>query len=94
MRNIWIVCYDISNNKRRYRLDKLLSEYGMRIQFSVYETIVSKDGFNALRNKINSIIDIEEDKVNYYRICRWCQDKVILQGKAKIANNHGFTCIC
>jgi len=94
MRHIWIICYDISGDKRRYRLDRFLAQYGQRIQFSVYETIISKDGFNGLPTAIQQIIEPEEDKVNYYRICRWCQDKVTLQGTAEISNKHGFTCIC
>ena len=94
MRNIWIISYDITSDKRRYRLDRFLAQYGQRIQFSVYETIISKDRFNSLRKEIQQIIDGEEDKVNYYRICRWCQDKVILQGTAETSKKHGFTCIC
>lgn len=94
MRHIWIICYDISNDKRRYRLDRFLAQYGIRIQYSVYETIISKDGLHSLRTQIQQIIEGEEDKVNYYRICRWCQDKVVLQGKAKTTSKHGFSCIC
>ncbi len=94
MRHIWIVCYDICNDKRRYRLDRLLAQYGQRIQYSTYEIIISKDGFNSVRQAIRQTIDAEEDKVNYYRICRWCQDKVVLQGTANISSKQGFTCIC
>ena len=94
MRKIWIICYDITCDKRRYRLDKFLAQYGQRIQYSVYETIISKDGLNSIRKEIQAIIDVDNDKVNYYQICRWCQDKTVLQGKAQITSKHGFSCIC
>ena len=94
MRNIWIICYDITCDKRRYRLDKFLAQYGQRIQYSVYEAIISKDGLNSIRKEIKLIIDTDADKVNYYRICRWCQDKVVLQGHAQTTSKQGFSCIC
>jgi len=94
MRNIWIICYDISDDKRRYRLDRFLAQYGQRIQYSIYETVISADGFNSVRKAIGEIIESEEDKINYYRICRWCQDKVVCQGTAETADKQGYSCIC
>lgn len=95
MRYIWIISYDICNDKRRYRLDRLLAQYGHRVQYSVYEVIVTKDGINRLRSDIRQIIETEEDKVNYYRICLWCYAKVVLQGVNKNTKSEGgYSCIC
>ncbi len=94
MRQIWIISYDIVCNKRRYRLDKSLAQYGQRIQYSIYQVILNTDEFSRLRKNIKQIINAQEDKVNYYRICRWCQNKTVLQGKAALSPTAGYTCIC
>ena len=93
MRHVWLICYDIASNKRRYRVDRLLANYGERIQYSVYQTILSKSTLNKVRKDLRLIIDEHEDRINYYHICVWCKDKVILQGTAKDSSFIGFSCI-
>lgn len=39
----FIVCYDISNNKRRYRVNKQLQYYGTRVQRSVFEIYLRRE---------------------------------------------------
>ena len=34
---LFAVCYDVSNDRERYRVDKLLKGYGFRVQKSVFE---------------------------------------------------------
>lgn len=39
----YIVCYDISSPKRRYRIGKLLQKHGSRVQRSVFEIYIRKE---------------------------------------------------
>lgn len=38
-----IICYDFSDNKSRSRFCKVLSKYGFRIQYSVFEFHLDRD---------------------------------------------------
>lgn len=37
-----IICYDVSNNKLRYRLVKYLEKIAVRVQFSVFKADINK----------------------------------------------------
>lgn len=75
----WIVCYDISSQKRRYQVDKLLSGYGDRIQYSVFLCRLTDSEYQHVRRSISMHITME-DRVNYYPQCVWCIEKQHWQG--------------
>ena len=43
-----IICYDFSDDKARSRFVKILSKYGFRIQYSVFEFKLDKDTWKKL----------------------------------------------
>lgn len=86
---IWLICYDISDNSRRYFVDKELQGYGERVQWSAFECVVSANQFKALYKALENIIT-DEDKINYYPLCHWCKDKRQGQGQAQIIRNQQF----
>jgi len=49
-----LVCYDISSNKTRRELAKLLSDYGKRIQESVFLCTLSPDRVKALEKDLRA----------------------------------------
>ena len=62
-----LVVYDIPDNRRRLAIDKILSSYGVRVNFSVFEvTAKTKTHMMILREKLLTTIDIEEDSVRIY----------------------------
>jgi len=52
MSNVIIVAYDISSNKTRTQFSKFLEQYGIRVQFSVYEIQNSKRVLDIVKNAI------------------------------------------
>lgn len=65
---LWLICFDISDDKTRRRAVKVLEGYGDRIQYSVFECLVSRRQLRTIQTKINKVID-DTDKVLYYPIC-------------------------
>ncbi|MCB1584513.1 MAG: CRISPR-associated endonuclease Cas2 [Xanthomonadales bacterium] len=63
-----LVFYDICDKKRLYRVAKLLLEYGIRIQYSVFEMKIKQKDLRTLQKQIAHIINAE-DKVHYYPLC-------------------------
>ncbi len=49
-----IICYDLTDNKQRNRLVKILSKYGSRIQYSVFQFNLDKQTWKKL---IQSLVD-------------------------------------
>lgn len=48
------ICYDISKNKKRTRLVKILEEFGQRVQFSVFEFKLTRAQHINLMKKLAS----------------------------------------
>lgn len=62
-----LVIYDISDNPRRYRVNKLLRGYGTRVQRSAFECVLSNRKYNKLIGSIERIIS-EGDLVRIYKL--------------------------
>lgn len=59
----YVVCFDIFNDKRRRRVVRFLSDYGYRIQYSVFAVDCNEDKLEKLKRLIKIAIDEEEDTV-------------------------------
>jgi CRISPR-associated protein Cas2 len=71
-----VVSYDISEDKRRTKIHKVLSSYGQWMQFSVFECDLTKAQYAKLRSRLDKLIDAETDSVRFYFLCECCQGKV------------------
>jgi len=77
----WLICYDISDNKIRYRTERLLQAYGERIQWSVFECAVTYYQIQKLKSELTKLIE-PGDRIHFYPICHWCSSKRLRQGSA------------
>lgn len=89
---VYIVSYDIYDNKRRYIIDKILKGFGIRVQYSVFECDITTAQFYKLRNKLYSVIEpAESDNIRIYSICKACYDKLECIGEGlKIENEEYY----
>ena len=79
---LYVVAYDISNDRRRTRLHKLLCGYGEWTQFSLFECFLSEAELVALRDKMDRLLNAKEDCVRLYHICAACVPKAETIGSA------------
>lgn len=66
-----LICYDImvtsdTGAKRLRKIAKECTNYGQRVQNSVFECNVSPAQWVLLKNVIEKIIDVETDSLRYY----------------------------
>ncbi|MBK6339130.1 MAG: CRISPR-associated endonuclease Cas2 [Bacteroidetes bacterium] len=78
-----IVAYDIAHDGTRTKVSKMIETYGSRINFSVFECLLSQKQFEKLQTQISKKIDIRTDQIVYYEICLNCYTKIIKQPGAK-----------
>jgi len=90
---IW-VAYDIASNKRRRQVERLLLEHGHRLQYSLFEIVISRTLWLSLRQELVNAIDCDTDYLNYYTICHWCRLRVLQQGRATLPEKEAHRCIC
>ncbi|MEE8390025.1 MAG: CRISPR-associated endonuclease Cas2, partial [Anaerolineae bacterium] len=78
-----IVSYDISNDRRRGKVCKLLKDYGERVQYSVFECVLRHQDLQRLRERLKPLLVTEEDDVRFYRLCETCRRKAAVWGRKK-----------
>lgn len=89
---ICIVTYDIRFSsvkdpkavKRLIAISKLLENYGLRRQKSLFECLISAKDIPDLKDKIMRIIDRKRDSVCIYPLCGACLPKTIIQGIGEV----------
>ncbi len=62
-----LIIYDITDNKRRSKFVKLMENYGVRVQKSAFEAIISTKQYNSLIERIPYYIT-DEDNIRVYRL--------------------------
>lgn len=82
-KNFVVVAYDISDDKRRSQVVKILEKVGVRINYSVFECLLTDMQYEKLRNDILSKIKPKEDTVVYYPICVNCYTKIVYQSSSR-----------
>ena len=61
-----LIPYDITDNKRRRKVEKVLSYYGQRVNYSVFEVEVSRVDFKKLIASLEDSFDNKEDHLRVY----------------------------
>jgi len=73
MKAHYLVCFDISDDRIRQRVCKLLLRHGSRVQESVFELAFSSEHLlQKLRKQLRGVLD-EECELRFYRLCLDCR---------------------
>jgi CRISPR-associated protein Cas2 len=54
--NSFLISYDITSNKLRRKIDNVLSDYGIRMQYSLFECNIDKVQLSELRERLLQIL--------------------------------------
>ncbi|MGW5317331.1 CRISPR-associated endonuclease Cas2 [Nocardia thailandica] len=85
-----LVVYDIADNNRRNTLSLLLTEYGPRVQLSVFEIeLHGVDDRRKLLSRIRAIIDDHEDQVRIYEMPLHATSRTVL-GERVLEERRGY----
>lgn len=52
---LYVICYDIADDRRRARIATVLERAGVRVQESVFEVRASSDGLEALLARLDRL---------------------------------------
>lgn len=75
-----VIAYDVTDDKRRYKLAQTLLNYGNRVQFSVFEAYLQRHEINDMRKDISRIINHSHDSVRIYVITKKSKKDIITIG--------------
>ena len=70
MRYTYLVCYDITDNRRRDRAFKVCKNHGVHLQFSVFECDLNATELTGLQRELLGVILQSEDQVLFVSLGR------------------------
>ena len=86
----YVICYDISDDRRRERLAGALLDFGKRIQESVFLAHLDDALAARLRERIRKEVDPDFDRVHLFSLCEQCAGKVEALGTAEVPKDQDF----
>lgn len=64
----YLVTYDIPDDKRRKKIADILTGYGSRVQYSVFECVLNGKQYRELKTRLKKVFKSEEDNLRFYPI--------------------------
>lgn len=77
---LYLVSYDITDNKMRRRIANELENYGLRVQYSVFECRLTKTRLRQLYAALLPFCTGETDTIRIYTLCETCAGKLRIIG--------------
>lgn len=78
----YLICYDIISDRRRDRVSRLLEGYGLRIQKSVFECVLTTDQYELLQQRLQTkrYLNPQEDQIRFYPMSPRHRQLVLILG--------------
>jgi CRISPR-associated protein Cas2 len=89
----YVIAYDIPCDKRRKKVADLLEGYGQRVQYSVFECVLSKSLYDELRQRLQKQIKENEDSIRFYPISRHTLGQIKTLGGVPLTKPPGSTIV-
>lgn len=84
-----MIAYDISDDRSRRQVFKLLENHGERVQYSVFECRLQSAQLHSLQQQLLSHIQAD-DSIRWYPLCAWCESSIDQQGSGEPVNDAEF----
>lgn len=77
---LYVIAYDIPDDKRRKSISDILEGYGSRVQYSVFECVLSQSKYDELRKRLRYQFEEGEDSLRFYPISGHTANQVEIWG--------------
>jgi len=88
--SFYVVAYDISSDRRRTKVHRILSGFGQWTQFSLFECYLTEKEHLTLQAKLDKVLDEAQDRVRFYSLCEACLKKVETVGMEQPAEDQVY----
>jgi CRISPR-associated protein Cas2 len=89
----YVVCYDLSDDRRRERMARVLLDYGRRVQESVFVMDLDEELYERMMMRVRREADESWDWVHIFPLCKSCVGKVVVIGRAEMPKDPDFVIV-
>ena len=86
---LYLITYDIPVNRRRKQVADLLEGYGRRVQYSVFECVLTRNQYTELQQRLQRHILFSEDSLRFYPLSRHTLGQIEIWGGAPLTTMPG-----
>jgi CRISPR-associated protein Cas2 len=87
---LYLISYDIEDDKKRTRLAHKLKDFGRRVQYSVFEADISENEVQRLQKLIEKVQLGKHDSIRLYRLCGECLKQIKIWGVGEVTQDRDF----
>ncbi len=80
----YLLTYDITDDKRRPKIAKIMESVGDRVQHSVFEAYLTQPELDKLLKRVKKVLSARDDSLRVYQLCAACREKVRTEGQGKV----------
>ena len=85
-----VVCFDVCDDRRLYRVSREVENFGVRVQKSIFECHLSEAQLEKLQKRLAAHIDASEDHVRYYTMCNKDVGMIAVDGPGSVTFDPDF----
>lgn len=82
--SFYVISYDVVDDKRRYRVSKILENKGTRVQKSVFECYLTSKELIKITKDLMKKINPKTDSVRIYFLCKKCKAAIDVLGNGVV----------
>ncbi|MDB9311363.1 CRISPR-associated endonuclease Cas2 [Aphanizomenon sp. CS-733/32] len=90
---LYVIVYDITCDQRRKKVSDLLEGYGQRVQYSVFECILSQSKYSELQKRLRKQIKSSEDSIRFYPLSKHTFNQIETWGEPPVTELPSSTII-
>ncbi len=93
MNQMFVVCFDVCDDKRLRRIAREIGNFGARVQKSVFECHLDDSELAALQQRLARLLNEKEDNVRYYPLCPKDASAILIDGPGRVTLDPDFVII-
>lgn len=87
---LYLISYDIEDDKKRTRLAHKLKDFGRRVQYSVFEADINEEEIIKLQTLLGKVQLGKNDSLRLYRLCGECRKQIKIWGKGEVTKDREY----
>lgn len=90
---LYVISYDVPDDRRRLKVARTLEQYGRRVQYSVFEAHLDGRALERLKARLTAVLEAEMDGLRIYRLCGECERAAETIGRAGVTPAPGVVIV-
>jgi len=75
-KHFYVVAYDIADDRRRSKVVKVLEGIGHRVNYSVFECMLTDIQYQSMCERLSKLIAQKDDRIIIYPLCTECYARI------------------